>query len=75
MAPFRNPFNRRPAPLVAVSDENAPLAANGETKSPNPRSTLSSRASSALSIKQVKPPDEFKLSGEPDGAFAMALEI
>ena len=65
MAPFRNPFQKRPAPLNGIVNENTPPLVNGQPKSAENKPTLSSRASSALSVKQInKPPDEFKLSGQ-----------
>ena len=74
MAPFRNPFNRRPTQLTTVNDENAPPA-NGATKSPEARTSLGSRTSSVLSIKtNNKPPDEFKLSGTLMDHNAGAIE-
>ena len=69
MPPFRNPFNRRPAPLSSlppVNDENArPGSANGPVKAADERPTNgASRTSSGVSIpKTKKEPDEFKMSG------------
>lgn len=65
MAPFRNPFGRRP-PTVngtnALQDENAPPSKlNGDVASQRP-SYASSRASSSLSIKRKDETNEYKLS-------------
>jgi len=60
MAPFRNPFGRKPPPLSDFSEE----AVNGSTlQAPADRASMSSRTSSAMSIpKANKVPDEFKMS-------------
>ena len=69
MAPFRNPFNRRPAALSGlgpVSDENARPGSNGQVaKAEGDRPGYAgSRAPSAISItRSTKEPDEFKMSG------------
>ena len=72
MAPFRNPFNRRPAALSGlgpVTDENArpngDLSATKAVAGENERPGYAgSRASSGISItKPRKEPDEFKMSG------------
>ncbi|KAL8839087.1 MAG: hypothetical protein Q9170_001869 [Blastenia crenularia] len=68
MAPFRNPFGRKP-PLVngatAPQDENTPPSnLNGDAASQRP-GYASSRASSSLSIKRREEPSEYKLSACP----------
>lgn len=67
MAPFRNPFGRKP-PVVngnsALQDENAPPSKlNGDASSQR-SGYASSRASSSLSIKKREEPSEYKLSGK-----------
>ena len=68
MAPFRNPFGRKP-PIAngvsAVQDENIrPTPTYASEKSPQRNSYANSRASSSLSIKSRKEePAEYKLSG------------
>lgn len=66
MAPFRNPFGRKP-PIsngVTVQDENLrPAPSYGPEKSPLREAYANSRASSSLSIKSKKEvPAEYKLS-------------
>ncbi|MCJ1441278.1 MAG: hypothetical protein MMC23_001764 [Stictis urceolatum] len=65
MAPFRNPFQRKPPPLNGVngSTDGTTPTPNGQLKSPESRASLSgSRQSSALSIPKAKEPDDIKLS-------------
>ncbi|KAL8935501.1 MAG: hypothetical protein Q9216_005392 [Gyalolechia sp. 2 TL-2023] len=65
MAPFRNPFGRRPPNVngtTALQDENTPPSKlNGDAASQRPSYT-SSRASSSLSIKKKDETNEYKLS-------------
>ncbi|KAL8938007.1 MAG: hypothetical protein Q9211_003408 [Gyalolechia sp. 1 TL-2023] len=65
MAPFRNPFGRRPPTVngtTGLQDENAPPSKlNGDAASERPSYT-SSRASSSLSIKKKDEANEYKLS-------------
>lgn len=67
MPPFRNPFVRRPPPINGITngvDENTPPTKD-KLVSPSERPGYSSsRASSAVSIKPPKEPDEFKMSGK-----------
>ncbi|MCJ1245050.1 hypothetical protein MMC30_002251 [Trapelia coarctata] len=69
MAPFRNPFGRRPPPVNGSApsgqDESAPSTLPNGTANASQRDNLSttSRTSSALSIKPNREePNEFKLS-------------
>ncbi|KAL9006209.1 MAG: hypothetical protein Q9188_001033 [Gyalolechia gomerana] len=65
MAPFRNPFGRRPPAVhdtTVPQDENAPPSKlNGDATTQRPSYT-SSRASSSLSIKKKDETNEYKLS-------------
>ena len=67
MAPFRNPFNKKPPVVNGIStanDENIrpSLGVRGDNASQS--SYTGSRASSSLSIKKKEEPSEYKLSGK-----------
>ena len=65
MAPFRNPFGKKPPVVNGAVDENLPPRASDGTETGSQRSGYAdSRASSSLSIKGRKEePSEYKLSG------------
>jgi len=77
MAPFRNPFGRKPPALNgvnAVQDENLrPASTNPSEKGSQRGSYADSRASSSLSIKSRREePAEYKLSGQPPACAGRA---
>ena len=65
MAPFRNPFGKKPPVPNGVADENLEPRASDGTETRSQRSGYAdSRASSSLSIKARKEEtSEYKLSG------------